>query len=45
MERWLRDEVAPAYDEIKAHPEGTLASDKVFDNIRKRHAARLKGNM
>jgi len=45
VERWLRDEVAPVYDEIKAHPEKTLSSEKVFDNIRQRHAARLKGEM
>ena len=44
-ERWLRDEVAPIYDEIKVHPERTLTSEKLFDNIRKRHAARLKGEM
>ncbi|AZG78739.1 type II toxin-antitoxin system ParD family antitoxin [Methylocystis rosea] len=45
VERWLRDEVAPAYDEIKAYPDRTLSSEKLFDNIRKRHAARLKGEM
>ncbi|MGJ0453422.1 MAG: type II toxin-antitoxin system ParD family antitoxin [Methylocystis sp.] len=45
VERWLRDEVAPAYDEIKAYPDRTLSSEKLFDNIRKRHAARLKAEM
>lgn len=45
VERWLRDEVAPVYDEIKAHPTKTLSSEKLFDNIRKRHAARIKGEM
>ncbi len=30
VERWLRDEVAPVYDEIKAHPERTLELCWIF---------------
>jgi antitoxin ParD1/3/4 len=42
VERWLREEVAPAYDAMKADPSrGTEAKD-VFAEIRMRHAARLK---
>lgn len=36
MERWLREEVAPAYDELKAHPERTVSLDEAFDHFEER---------
>jgi antitoxin ParD1/3/4 len=43
MERWLREEVAPAYDEMKAHPERGVPLDDVMREIHALHAARTKG--
>jgi antitoxin ParD1/3/4 len=43
VERWLREEVAPAYDAMKADPSRAIPAANVFDSIRKRHTARLKG--
>jgi len=43
VERWLREEVAPAYDAMQADPGRALGAEDVFANIRARHAARLKG--
>ncbi|TPN76766.1 type II toxin-antitoxin system ParD family antitoxin [Mesorhizobium sp. CU2] len=45
VERWLREEVAPAYDKWTADPSQTIPAKKVFDGIRARHAARLKGDV
>ena len=42
VERWLREDVAPAYDRIKANPKRGIAAGKVFTEIRARHARRLK---
>jgi antitoxin ParD1/3/4 len=42
VERWLRDEVAPVYDAMQAEPGRAIGIDTVFDDIRARHAARLK---
>jgi antitoxin ParD1/3/4 len=42
VERWLRDEVAPAYDKIKADPKRGVSAKKVFADIRARHASGLK---
>ena len=42
VERWLREEVAPAYDAMKADPGRGLAIDDVFDGLRARHAKRVK---
>jgi antitoxin ParD1/3/4 len=36
MERWLREEVTPAYDELKAHPERTVSLDEAFDHLEER---------
>ncbi len=44
VERWLRDEVAPTYDAMKADPTRALSGDEVLQRIRRRHAARLKGD-
>jgi len=43
VERWLREEVAPAYDAINADPGRALRAEDVYADIRARHAARLKG--
>jgi antitoxin ParD1/3/4 len=42
VERWLRDEVAPTYDKMKANPKRGVAASKVFADIRARHYAQLK---
>ena len=42
VERWLRDEVAPAYDKMKADPKRGVSAKKAFADIRARHANRLK---
>ena len=41
VERWLREEVAPAYDALKADPDRAIPSDDVFAEIRGRHARML----
>ena len=43
IERWLREEVVPAYDEMKAHPERSVPLDDVMREIHALHAARTKG--
>lgn len=30
VEKWLRDEVAPTFDEMKAHPERAIPLDEAF---------------
>ena len=45
VERWLREEVAPVYDAMQADPGRALPSKDVFDAIRRRHAADLKGDV
>jgi antitoxin ParD1/3/4 len=44
VERWLREEVAPTYDAMKADPSRALSGDEGLERIRQRHEARLKGN-
>lgn len=41
IERWLREEVVPAYDAIKADPSRGIEAQKVFDDLRAHHAAKL----
>jgi len=41
IERWLREEVAPAYDAMIADPGRALAAEDVFGAVRERHARRL----
>ena len=43
VERWLWEEVAPAYDAMKADPGRAIPVGKVMDRIRARHAAKLSG--
>lgn len=42
VERWLRDEVAPVYDAMKADPSRGIPVEDVFAAVRARHAGRLK---
>jgi len=42
VERWLREEIAKAYDTMQAAPGRALAAEAVFDEIRARLAARLR---
>jgi antitoxin ParD1/3/4 len=42
VERWLREEVVPVYDAMKANPGRAIPADQVFSTIRAHHAARLK---
>ncbi|WP_020181121.1 type II toxin-antitoxin system ParD family antitoxin [Methylopila sp. M107] len=42
IERWLREEVVPTYDRMKADPSRGLTSEQVMGEIRARNAARLK---
>jgi antitoxin ParD1/3/4 len=42
VERWLREEVAPVYDAMKAAPGRAIPAKKVFAAIRARHAGRTK---
>jgi len=44
VERWLREEVAPAYDAIKADPARGIPAAMAFSAIRARHAKRLKAS-
>lgn len=43
VERWLREDVATAYDAIQADPSRGASAEDVFAAIRARHADRLKG--
>lgn len=43
VERWLAEEVAPAYDALAADPDRARPIDEVFAEIRARHARRLTG--
>lgn len=44
VERWLREEVAPAYDAWKANPGGGISPEEMTERARKRHEARLQRN-
>ncbi|WHO71093.1 type II toxin-antitoxin system ParD family antitoxin [Rhizobium sp. BT03] len=46
VERWLREDVAPVYDELKAHPERSVSLEEAFEGVGKRIksiAAKTKG--
>ena len=43
VERWLRDEVVPVAAAMQADPSRGIPVDKVFEDIRVLHAARMKG--
>ena len=42
VERWLREDVVPAYNAMQKNPERAIPAKKVFDDIRTRHRKRLK---
>ncbi|ANP89064.1 ribbon-helix-helix domain-containing protein [Rhizobium leguminosarum] len=42
VEKWLRDEVVPTYDEMKAHPERALSVEEVRRRLDARIAAHAK---
>jgi antitoxin ParD1/3/4 len=42
VERWLKEEVVPVYDVMKADPKRGIAAKKVFAAVRAHHAAKLK---
>ncbi len=42
IERWLRDEVAPAYDRIEADPSRAVSADAVTQSLRAHHAKRQR---
>jgi antitoxin ParD1/3/4 len=42
VERWLREDVAPVYDAMKADPKRAVPIEKVFTAVREHHAARMK---
>jgi antitoxin ParD1/3/4 len=41
VERWLREDVAPTYEPMKADPARARSGDELLARIRERHAARL----
>jgi antitoxin ParD1/3/4 len=42
VEHWLRWEVAPVYDAMKADPKRAVPEEKVFAAVRAYHARKLK---
>ena len=44
VERWLREEVAPAYDRMKADPGRGISVEDMGERARRRREAYLKGN-
>jgi antitoxin ParD1/3/4 len=42
VERWLREEVVPAHDAMRADPARGQPAETVFAAVRAHHAARLK---
>lgn len=42
VERWLREDVAATYDAMHVDPARGIPAKDVFDQIRARHADRLK---
>ncbi|WP_372014443.1 hypothetical protein [Tistrella mobilis] len=39
IERWLEDEVGPAFDAVQADPTRAISVDDAFDQLRALHAA------
>lgn len=42
VEFWLRDEVGPVFDAMRADPTRGIPAREVLDRLRTHHAARLK---
>ena len=40
VERWLREEVVPAYDAWKAKPQDTLSLEEAFERLEERRSVR-----
>lgn len=45
MERWLREEVAPTYDAMKATPSRGVPAKKAFSEARARYKGRRKARV
>ncbi len=43
VERWLKEDVAPAFDALQADPNRAIPMEDVMAGIRARHAAKLRG--
>ncbi len=43
VEDWLRNQVAPAYDAMRADPSRGIPAQSVFDELRAAHAQKSKG--
>jgi antitoxin ParD1/3/4 len=44
VESWLRSEVGPAYDAMKADPKRAVSAKKAFAAVRARHSLKLKAS-
>ena len=44
MERWLKQDVAPTYDAMKANRARGIPAKKVFSEVRNRYRARKKAS-
>jgi antitoxin ParD1/3/4 len=42
VDRWLRHEVVPIYDAMEAHPDRGIPAEKVFEDLRRHHAKRMR---
>lgn len=42
VEKWLRAEVAEAYDEMQRNPARGIPAEQAFNELRMRHASSLK---
>jgi antitoxin ParD1/3/4 len=42
VEGWLRSEVGPVYDAMKADPKRAISAKKAFAAVRARHAEKVK---
>jgi len=42
VERWLREDVAPVYDAMKANPSRGADAETAFAKVRAHHTAKLK---
>ncbi len=42
VERWLREEVVPVVEDMKAHPERGIPAKQVFDEIRALAKSRME---
>jgi antitoxin ParD1/3/4 len=42
VERWLRDEVVPAYDAMKVNPERKISAESILSEVRTRYGAKRK---